>query len=155
MKIDYLNIYNNLIKLTRNKSLYEKLNKNETFSDRLIFFLLHLAFLFKRLKNVGYDHELQKIYDFSFKQIELSLREIGYGDMTINKKMKDYINVFHSLLYFVDKWENLENEQIKKLFFEYLDISIEYDFFTDYFNDFYRSLKNNTLFYLSKDILTD
>ena len=36
---------------------------------------------------------LQEIYDFNFRQLELSIREIGYGDQSINKKMKDYINL--------------------------------------------------------------
>ena len=47
MKNNYLNIYNNLIKLTRNKNLYLNLEKNDTFSDRLIFLFLHLAFFFE------------------------------------------------------------------------------------------------------------
>ncbi len=38
MKYNYLNIYNNLIKLTRNKKLYLNLGKDDTFSERLIFF---------------------------------------------------------------------------------------------------------------------
>ena len=50
------------------------------------------------LKNLGlmkiYKNEknkiiLQEIYDFNFRQLELSIREIGYGDQSINKKMKD------------------------------------------------------------------
>ena len=47
MNKKYLNIYNNLIKLTRNKNLYLNLDKKETFSDRLIFLLFHFAFFFK------------------------------------------------------------------------------------------------------------
>ena len=35
MKYNYLNIYNNLIKLTRNKKLYLNLEKNDTFNERL------------------------------------------------------------------------------------------------------------------------
>ena len=34
---------------------------------------------------------LQEIYDYTFRQVELSVREIGYGDQSINKKMKDYL----------------------------------------------------------------
>ena len=52
MNLEYLNIYNNLIKLTRNKSLYIKLNKNETFSDRIMFFFFHFAFFLKAFKSV-------------------------------------------------------------------------------------------------------
>ena len=50
MKKNYLNIYNNLIKLTRNKSLYLKLYKNDTFSDRLIILLFHYSFFIKFYK---------------------------------------------------------------------------------------------------------
>ena len=44
MKNDHLNIYNNLIKLTRNKSLYYNLKNDDTFSDRLVILLIHLSF---------------------------------------------------------------------------------------------------------------
>jgi len=47
MNKDYINIYNNLVKLTRNKELYKDFKSQDTFSDRLIFFLLHFAFFFK------------------------------------------------------------------------------------------------------------
>ena len=46
MKNEHLNIYNNLIKLTRNKSLYHNLKNDDTFSDRLVILLLHLSFFF-------------------------------------------------------------------------------------------------------------
>ena len=36
MNSDNLNIYNNLVKLTRNKKLYQNLKNNDTFSDRLV-----------------------------------------------------------------------------------------------------------------------
>ena len=49
MKNNFLNIYNNLIKLTRNKILYENMSNNESFSDRLIIFFFHFAFLFQNL----------------------------------------------------------------------------------------------------------
>ena len=39
MNNDYLNIYNNLVKLTRNKNVYYNLKNNDTFSDRLIILL--------------------------------------------------------------------------------------------------------------------
>ena len=99
MNNDYLNFYNNLIKLTTNKSLYSGvLNKQDSFSDRLTFFLLHFAFILKEFKNEKNEKILQELYDFNFRQLELSIREIGYGDQSINKKMKDYINLFHGII---------------------------------------------------------
>ena len=87
-----------MIKLTTNKNLYNGFSKQDTFSDRLILFLLHFAFFLKVYKNDDNTKILQEIYDFNFKQLELSIREIGYGDQSINKKMKDYINLFHSII---------------------------------------------------------
>ena len=49
MKKEFLNIYNNLVKLTRNKILYKNTSNNETFSDRLtMFFCINLRGLTKR-----------------------------------------------------------------------------------------------------------
>ena len=50
MNNKYINIYNNLVNLTRNKKLYENFDKQDTFSDRLIFLLLHFAFFLKVYK---------------------------------------------------------------------------------------------------------
>ena len=107
--MNYINLYNNLIKLTTNKLLYKNLNKQDSFNDRLIIFLLHFAFFLKNFKNDGNEKTLQDIYDFNFRQLELSIREIGYGDQSINKKMKDYINIFYSILDKINDWNNLDN----------------------------------------------
>ena len=74
MNTKYLNIYNNLIKLTRNKSLYKYYTNKESFSDRLTVFFFHLAFFLKTYKNNSSINDRQKLYDFIFKQIELSIR---------------------------------------------------------------------------------
>ena len=58
---------------------------------------MHFAFFLKNLKALKSKKILQEIYDFNFRQLELSIREIGYGDQSINKKMKDYINIFYAI----------------------------------------------------------
>ena len=65
MNIKYLNLYNNLIKLTRNKSLYKKSDNTETFSDRLTIFLLHFAFFLKKFKKENQKKSF-KIYMILF-----------------------------------------------------------------------------------------
>ena len=111
MKENYIHIYNNLINFTRNKDLYKSLNRADNFSDRLTLFLLHFAFLLKNFKNEKNKIILQEIYDFNFRQLELSIREIGYGDQSINKKMKDYINLFHSMVSEIHFWDKLDKNQ--------------------------------------------
>ena len=111
MNNEYLNIYNNLVNLTRNKNLYLKLKNDETFSDRLIILLFHFGFFLQIYKKEISKSEAQKLFDFFIKQIELSIREIGYGDVSVNKKMKDYVNLFYSILDKIDKWENMDNKK--------------------------------------------
>ena len=64
MTVNYLNIYNNLVNLTRNKNLYQNLGQNDTFSDRLTILLFHFCFFLKRFKNENSKNEMQKIHDF-------------------------------------------------------------------------------------------
>ncbi len=116
MNNKHLNIYNNLVKLTRNKLLFNRISDKDTFSQRLLIFFFHFAFFLKIFKKNTNKKELQKIYDFVFRQIELSIREIGYGDQSINKKMKDYINLFHSMVSEIHFWDDLsKSDKLKKI----------------------------------------
>ena len=145
MSSNYINIYNNLIKLTTNKELYVNFNKQDTFSDRLIFFLIHFAFFIKAYKNEKNTKILQEIYDFNFRQLELSLREIGYGDQSINKKMKDYINLFHSMVSEMHFWEELSKDEKLKKFSIFLSDFGNIEYLLDYFEDFNLNLSKKTL----------
>ena len=145
MTNELLNIYNNLINYTRNKDLYISLDRKDEFSDRLTLFLLHFSFFLKNYKNDENKLKLQKIYDFNFRQLELSIREIGYGDQSINKKMKDYINLFHSMVSEIHFWEDLtKTDKLKKISFFLSDFgNIEY--LLDYFENFNDNLSKKTL----------
>src|SRR5210317_1652834 len=96
------------------------MNEVDTFSDRLSLFLFHFAFILKEFKNVENEKILQELYDFNFRQLELSIREIGYGDQSINKKMKDYINVFHGLISEIHFWEKMSFIKKKKCLSKFL-----------------------------------
>ena len=145
MNKNYINIYNNLVKLTRNKELYKDFQNQDTFSDRLIFFLLHFAFFLKIYKENNDKVLLQDIYDQTFRQVELSIREIGYGDQTINKKMKDYLNLFYGMIDKINDWENLNIESRAIIFKIFLDNAANIDFLVDYFEKYRLNLLNNTL----------
>ena len=145
MNYNYINIYNNLINLTRNKDLYKGLVKQDIFSDRLIFFLLHFAFFLKNYKVNTNKKIMQEIFDYCFKQLELSIREIGYGDQSINKKMKIYINLFYSILDKIDNWDNLDSNNQKEILSNFLNKSLDMTFLAIYFDKYRLNLKNNTL----------
>jgi cytochrome b pre-mRNA-processing protein 3 len=141
----YLYIYNNLINFTRNKDLYKSLSRDDKFSDRLTLFLLHFAFFLKNFKNEKNTIVLQEIYDYNFRQLELSIREIGYGDQSINKKMKDYINLFHSMVSEIHFWNDLSREQKIDKFSIFLSDFKEIDDLLDYFESFNDNLSKKTL----------
>ena len=145
MNEKYIHIYNKLINYTRNKDLYKNLNREDIFSDRLTLFLLHFSFFLKNFKKDENKIILQEIYDFNFRQLELSIREIGYGDQSINKKMKDYINLFHSMVSEIHFWDELsKSDKIKKISI-FLSEFQNIDDLTQYFDDFNLKLSKKTL----------
>ena len=145
MNKEYINIYNNLVNLTRNKKLYTQFTKEDTFSDRLTFFLLHFAFFLKIYRSDNSKKILQEIYDYVFRQLELSIREIGYGDQSINKKMKIYINVFHGMIDKIHYWENSNKSDKGSILLSFLDPNADITFLIDYFEKYRLDLTNNTL----------
>ena len=150
---NYLNIYNNLIKLTRNKNLYLKLDKQDTFSDRLIILFFHFGFFLKYYKNIVSKKKAQNLFDFFIKQIELSIREIGYGDVSVNKKMKEYVNLFYSIIDKIEIWESLDVKKRSIIIENFLNLSNDKGFYAEYFENYRKFLTENTLNNFTKDIL--
>ena len=153
--MNYINLYNNLIKLTTNKLLYKSLNKQDSFNDRLIIFLLHFAFFLKNFKNDENEKILQDIYDFNFRQLELSIREIGYGDQSINKKMKDYINVFHAIISDIHFWNDNDLEKKKEIISKFLENFTNIDELVEYFDKYLVNLSKKTLNSYLKSVINE
>ena len=145
MSKNYINIYNNLVNFSRNKKLFTNFTKEDTFSDRMIIFLLHFAFFLKIFKNNENQHKMQNIYDYIFKQIELNIREIGYGDMSINKKMKSYINIFHTLLIKIDIWETYDSNKRDILLRSFLNYNKDMSNLSKYFEKYRLFLLKSSL----------
>ena len=146
MSKNYINVYNNLVNFSRNKNLFKTFTKVDTFSDRLIFFLFHLAFFLKVFKMTNEKKILQEIYDQVFKYLELSIREMGYGDATINKKMKNYLNTFHSILDQINNWETISDSNKINVLSNFLNIDKKTSNLIDYFDNYIVNLSNNTFF---------
>ena len=69
----------------------------------------------KNYKNKENNKILQEIYDFNFRQIELNIREIGYGDQSINKNERLYqsISQYHFWDTFLNEMNN--DDKTKKI----------------------------------------
>ena len=112
-------LYIKILFLARNKLFYTKLGLADTFQNRINLIFLHVSFLFIKLKQRDnsqlYKEFFQKMFDFVFNKIELNMREIGYGDMTVNKNMKFLVKVFYAILLNCENYEK-KNTKNKNLF---------------------------------------
>ncbi len=151
--MNYLNIYNNLVHFSRNKKIYTFFTKNDIFSDRLLILLFHLAFFLKIYKNKDNKFELQNFYDYFFRQLELSIREMGYGDATINKKMKNYINTFHFILTEIEHWDNLIITKKNILIKKFINYEVDFSNLSNYFDKYLDFLRKNSFNLFLKSVI--
>ena len=116
--------------------------------------MLHFAFFLKVFKNDNSKDILQEIYDYIFRQLELSIREIGYGDQSINKKMKDYLNLFYSMIDKIHNWEDLSVDSKTSILHIFLDKNADSAYLVEYFDKYRLNLLNNTLNSYIKGVVT-
>tara|TARA_B110000014_G_C20117794_1_gene590964 strand:+ start:1030 stop:1554 length:525 start_codon:yes stop_codon:yes gene_type:complete len=117
-------LYKNILLLSRNKLLYTKFHLSDTFQNRIHLIFIHISFLFIKLnsntKNKIYKDFYQKVFDLVFKQIELNMREIGYGDVVVNKNMKFLIKLFYSILLYCENYQKKTSISKKAFFVKHL-----------------------------------
>tara|TARA_Y100000590_G_scaffold393700_1_gene472195 strand:- start:53 stop:577 length:525 start_codon:yes stop_codon:yes gene_type:complete len=117
-------LYNKILSLSRNKLFYTKFDLNDTFENRIHLIFLHISFLLIKIKS-SKQNEIhikfnQRLFDLIFNQIELNMREIGYGDVLVNKNMKFLVKNFYNILLNCEKYNEKTNESKKEFFFKYL-----------------------------------
>ena len=95
-------LYNNILLLSRNKLFYTKFDLIDAFQNRIHLIFIHISFIFIKIKqnhkNKMFKIFYQNLFDLIFKNIELNMREIGYGDTTINKNMRFLTKTFYNVL---------------------------------------------------------
>ena len=103
---------------------------------------IHFSLLMIISKKKGKKFD-QKTYDLFFHNIEYNLRELGFGDVSVNKKMKDLNKILYDILLKINNSENDSFKINKKLIFKYFnqlndEDSQKYLDFERYLNDFYK-----------------
>ena len=141
-KKKHSNLYNTLLSLSRNIFFYKEIKLNDSFETRiyLMFFHFSIMMLISKQKGKKFD---QDEYDLFFNNIENNLRELGFGDISVNKKMKDLNKILYDILL---KSNNSENDSFninKNLILKYFnqlndDEFQKYVVFERYLNDFYK-----------------
>ena len=138
-------LYNKILLLSRNKLFYTKFGLADTFQNRIHLIFLHISFLFVKIKqnkqNQSFKIFNQKMFDLVFSQIEQNMREIGYGDVLVNRNMKSLVKSFYDVLLYCENYRQ-ETQESKKIFFtKYLETNIKQkmannDLMIKYFNKF-------------------
>tara|TARA_B100000035_G_scaffold311511_2_gene321175 strand:- start:60 stop:557 length:498 start_codon:yes stop_codon:yes gene_type:complete len=103
------NLYNILLKLSRNIFFYEKIKLPDTFETRIYLIFIHFSIFMIIAKKKGSKFD-QRSYDSLFNNIEYNLRELGFGDVTVNKKMKELNKILYDILLKIDLKKEKKNE---------------------------------------------
>ena len=90
-------IYQNIIERSRSKFFYLNMDVEDSFESRFDIIILHSFIIFYLLKNYSDEEKQlsQSLFDFMFDDFDNNLREMGFGDIAVNKKMKGFITAFY------------------------------------------------------------
>jgi len=114
-------LYNKIILLSRNKLFYTKFNLKDIFQNRIHLIFIHISFLFIKIKQSKnqkkYSNFYQKTFDLIFSRIELDMREMGFGDTTLNKNMRFLVKAFYDILLNCENYRK-KNDNLKSIFLE-------------------------------------
>ena len=152
IKKHYSELYNTLLYLSRNLYFYNNINLKDTFETRIYLMFMHFSIILiiYKKKNLAFP---QNSYDDLFHCIENNLRELGFGDVSVNKKMKEYVNLFYTILEKIENWEILDNNKKFETIANFINIDEDNDKFVNYFDKYREFILNNSLKNFTKDIL--
>ena len=82
------------------------------------------------------------MFNYIFKQIEINMRELGFGDTIVNKNMKFLVKSFYSILL---KCENYKKNTLKQknLFLGDINAKIDWGYAKDYVIAAYKMMQMN------------
>ena len=139
-----LDLYNTLLSMSRNIVFYNKMKLKNTFETRIYLMFFHFSIMMiitkKKGKKFSQDH-----YDLFFRKIEYNLRELGFGDVSVNAKMKGFNKILYDILLKLESKEKSKKKSFKlnpMLAKKYFDVlknqeKSTFDQFEAYFISFY------------------
>ena len=96
-------LYNKLVELSRNKFFYSDVKLADNFETRVLLIFFHFIIILRLKKDDKLKKNFQDIFDNIFQNIEINIRELGYGDTKVNNTMKNLNKIFYDILYKLDK----------------------------------------------------
>jgi cytochrome b pre-mRNA-processing protein 3 len=152
-KTDHNSLYNKLVELSRNIFFYKKIQLKDSFETRINLIFIHLSLILIIFKEKNKKEFPQNIFDNIFLNIEYHIRELGYGDVAVNKKMKTLLHIFYDILLKIRVLKSKKNLINKRLITKYFEPSISdeiqlTDSLVSYLENFYYfcfELENNNM----------
>ncbi|MEC7488583.1 MAG: ubiquinol-cytochrome C chaperone family protein [Pseudomonadota bacterium] len=90
-------IYNRIVKRSREPCFYKEFCVPDTLDGRFEMLSLHLFLVLRRLRRDAQTASKisQDLFDYMFEDMDLSLREMGAGDMGVGKRIKAMVQAFY------------------------------------------------------------
>ena len=134
-------MYNTLLTLSRNKFFYDKIKLSDNFETRIYLMFMHFSIMMIIFKKKSKKFN-QNSYDSLFNNIENNLRELGFGDVTVNKKMKELNKILYDILLKIEDANSNTFKISKKFVGKYFNTLKDqkntiYKEFETYFTGFY------------------
>ena len=127
--MDILNLYNKTLLEARNPLIFDNYI-DDNLNNKILIFLIFLSKKFNKIKKT--DVNYQKFFDYIFNRIETDLRELGYGDMSVNKKMKVIVTKFYSILLDFKNYTKISKDEKSNILKKYFNDIRQIDYFMDY-----------------------
>ena len=128
------NLYNKTLTDSRNPNIFKNYLLDDL-SNKLMLFLIFLSKIFNNMSRN--DKNYQIFFDYIFNRIETDLRELGYGDMSVNKKMKIIVTKFYSILIDFKNYSNLTTIQKTDILMKYFSKIEKKDDFIVFLNKYF------------------
>jgi len=128
------NLYNKTLTDSRNPNIFKNYLSDDL-SNKLMLFLIFLSKIFNNMSRD--DKNYQIFFDYIFNRIETDLRELGYGDMSVNKKMKIIVTKFYSILIDFKNYSNLTTIQKTDILMKYFSKIEKKDDFIEFLNKYF------------------
>jgi cytochrome b pre-mRNA-processing protein 3 len=93
-------VYSAIVAQSRQPVFYAEWGVADTVTGRFDMICVHMALVFRRLNRQGKvaTEFAQALFDLFFKDMDRNLREMGAGDLSVPKKIRNMGNLFYGLM---------------------------------------------------------
>lgn len=93
-------VYRAIVAQSRQPVFYTEWGVPDTVTGRFDMICLHMSLVFRRLNGAGKPASefAQALFDLFFKDMDRNLREMGAGDLSVPKKIRNMGNLFYGLM---------------------------------------------------------